>query len=402
MNLSFLKTLLLTLSAGFLALSLMIFPSESLEAARVGLKIWWKDVFPSLLPFFVMSELLIGFGFVQFISVLFEPFMRPLFRVPGAGGFVWAMGLTSGFPAGAKLSARLWQEKQITAIEGERLASFTNGSNPLFLFATVAAGFFNQASLGIIFAISHYVGNFFVGIIMRFHGSRHELTVQKKKPLSISPKSAFRQMHETRIKDGRPIGQLLGDAIQSSTKTLLMIGGFIVLFSVLTRILNLLHITELLAYFIKNMLSSLSISTTLSLPFISGIFEMTTGSYLASEAHAPIYQQCIITSFILGFGGFSGHAQVASILAPTKIRFKPFFFARIMHGLFAAILTAFIFHPLYKPKKETTLEVMGYLHHSTGQLREFILHYGSYFTLIALIASIFIWSVRKSNQSSLR
>ena len=31
----------------------------------------------------------------------------------------------------------------------------------------------------------------------------------------------------------------------------------------------------------------------------------------------------------LGFSGFSVHAQVASILAQTDIRFQPFFFARI-------------------------------------------------------------------------
>ena len=39
--------------------------------------------------------------------------MRPLFRVPGVGGFVWAMGMASGFPAGAKFTARLTARKSI-------------------------------------------------------------------------------------------------------------------------------------------------------------------------------------------------------------------------------------------------------------------------------------------------
>ena len=65
---------------------------------------WWEIVFPSLLPFFIVSEMLIGFGVVKFIGVLLEPFMRPLFKVPGVGGFVWAMGMASGFPAGAKFT----------------------------------------------------------------------------------------------------------------------------------------------------------------------------------------------------------------------------------------------------------------------------------------------------------
>ena len=108
---------------------------------------WLEIVFPSLLPFFIVSEMLIGFGVVKFIGILLEPLMRPLFRVPGVGGFVWAMGMASGYPAGAKITARLRQEDQLTKIEAERLVSFTNSSNPLFIFGAVSVGFFNNAKL---------------------------------------------------------------------------------------------------------------------------------------------------------------------------------------------------------------------------------------------------------------
>ena len=33
---------------------------------------WWEVVFPSLLPFFILSELLIGFGVVKFVGLLLE------------------------------------------------------------------------------------------------------------------------------------------------------------------------------------------------------------------------------------------------------------------------------------------------------------------------------------------
>src|SRR5690625_7139719 len=84
-----LKTMLLasiTISITFL---LIKFPDQSLEASIRGLKMWWEVVFPSLLPFFITAELLIGFGIVQFIGALFEPIMRPLFNVPGVGSFAW-------------------------------------------------------------------------------------------------------------------------------------------------------------------------------------------------------------------------------------------------------------------------------------------------------------------------
>ncbi|MEH6856347.1 nucleoside recognition domain-containing protein, partial [Priestia megaterium] len=155
MNKSMVKTLLLGTSVTLLAIALIVYPKEALEGSVRGLNTWWKVVFPSLLPFFIVSEMLIGFGVVKFIGILLEPFMRPLFRVPGVGGFALAMGMASGFPSGAKITSRLRQEKQLTAIEAERLVSFTNSSNPIFIFGAVAVGFFHNPAVGIILALSH-------------------------------------------------------------------------------------------------------------------------------------------------------------------------------------------------------------------------------------------------------
>jgi sporulation integral membrane protein YlbJ len=342
-----LKTIFLSISVIILAGSMIAYPKESFEASLRGLTMWWEIVFPSLLPFFIVSEMLIGFGVVKFIGVLLEPLMRPLFRVPGVGGFVWAMGMASGFPAGAKLSARLRQEGQLTQIEAERLASFTNSSNPLFIFGAVAVGFFHNPQLGVILALAHYLGNICVGLMMRFYGNE---TPDKKKVKQdkFILRSAFSALHQTRIKDKRPIGKLLGDAVNSSIQTLLMVGGFIILFSVINKLLFHLHITAALARGFDILFSALSLPDMLSIPFISGLFEITLGSDLTSRVgDATLLQQAIVTSFILGFSGFSVQAQVASILAQTDIRFKPFFFARIAQGLFASFFALLLWKPIY-------------------------------------------------------
>ena len=88
-----------------------LFPEAALQSALRGLAIWWDVLFPSLFPFFVISEVLLGFGVVHLIGTLLDPMMRPLFRIPGAGGFVAAMGYVSGYPVGAKLTAKLWEQK---------------------------------------------------------------------------------------------------------------------------------------------------------------------------------------------------------------------------------------------------------------------------------------------------
>lgn len=399
-----LKTVFLASSATLMAISMIVLPKVTSEASVDGLNIWWGVVFPSLFPFFVISELLIGFGVVNFIGVILEPLMRPLFRVPGVGGFALAMGMASGNPAGAKITARLRQEKQLSQIEAERLVSFTNYSSPLFIFVAVSVGFFHNKDLGIIFAIAHYAGNIIVGLIMRFYGySREEKVKNEKKKIPIM--DALRALHKTRMEDKRPIGKLLGDAVNSSIQTLLMIGGFIILFSVINRLLFHLHITSFLASIIGNLLLSIHFPTSLSIPYIAGLFEITLGSKLLSEVvHSTLLQQVVITSFILGFSGFSIQAQVASILAQTDIRFKPFFIARIMHGFIAATITYFIWKPIYlrffHPEKQTNLPVFLNVlkHHHLEGIYRWGIHYGPLITIGALLLYIILYYKRSFNK----
>lgn len=351
MNFSKIKTLFFAFIISLLALSLILNPQASFEASLRGLKMWWEIVFPSLLPFLIISELLIGFGVVAFIGVLLEPLMRPLFRVPGVGGFVWAMGMASGYPSGAKLTVRLRKDNEITAYEAERLVSFTNSSNPLFIFGAIAVGFFHNAKVGIILALAHYLGNICVGLVMRFHGPYYKgkKTERHSAVKKVSLRRAFSELHQTRLKNQKPLGKLLGDAVLTSVQTLLMVGGFLILFSVLNSMLALIGVTALLAGMLGLLLPLFQISTELSIPLISGVFEITLGGKLTSEVmHVSLMDQIIITSFFLAFSGLSVQAQVASILAESDIRFKPFFFARIMHGCFAALITFLLWKPIDK------------------------------------------------------
>lgn len=395
-----LKTIILALSTAFMAISLISFPQESVDASIRGLNMWWEIVFPSLLPFFIISEMLIGFGVVRFIGVLLEPLMRPIFRVPGVGGFAWAMGMASGYPAGAKLTARLRQEGQLSKTEAERLVSFTNCSNPLFIFGAVSVGFFHNPNLGMILALAHYFGNVSVGVAMRFYGRKTEATINDKKR-RISLRMAFAILHRTRIKDNRPIGQLLGDAVMSSIRTLLMIGGFIILFSVINKLLFHIGITTFLAAGIESFFSWFRLPSELSIPFISGIFEITLGSKLTSQVQAAtLMQQAIITSFILAFSGFSVQAQVASILAETDIDFKPFFFARILHGFFASFYTALLWEPVYERFYNTEPSnaiPVGFFGESTFLHKWYtlIVEIGPLFTIFALMIYIFLLLKRK-------
>ncbi|MBO1004916.1 sporulation integral membrane protein YlbJ [Pseudogracilibacillus auburnensis] len=394
MNKSRMKTIILALSVSMMAIAMISFPEESVKASISGLHMWWDIVFPSLFPFFVIAELLIGFGVVTFMGVLLEPLMRPLFGVPGVGGFTWAMGMATGFPAGAKLTARLREEGQLTKIEAERLVSFTNSSSPLFIFGAVAVGFFKNPSLGIILAVTHYLGNITVGLCMRFY---HRNEIQKVKDTSFSIhifSNALKELHRTRLKNKKPLGKLLGDAVISSIHTLLMIGGFIILFSVINKLLFYVNITAILGSYLAFIFSIFHLPGELAIPFIAGILEITLGNQMTSNVlEANLMQQIIIASFILGFSGLSVQAQVASILAVTDIRFKPFFFARIAHGFLSAIYT-FLLWDIFNKKFYTpagSLSTLPNHFKAFTQWWETFTWWGPIFTIGCLILYVYFY-----------
>lgn len=398
------KTLLLASLSTFIAFSLIRFPDEAFKASIRGLNMWWEVVFPSLLPFFITSELLLAFGVVKFVGILFEPIMRPLFNVPGVGSFGWVMGMASGYPTGAKIASRLREEKQLTRIEAERLVSFTNASSPLFIIGAVSVGFFHDAKLGVLLAAAHYIGNALVGFCMRFHGLKSSRETKPKTNGNFSLIKAFQEMHHTRLKDPRPIGEVLGDSVVNSIKTLVMVGGFIILFSVLTKLLFLVGITPFLAIFFKVFLQIIGLPIDMALPLFSGLFEITIGAQSISGVSTDsILAKAILISFILGFNGFSVQAQVASILAKTDIRFTPYFFARFLHGIFASIIVIILYKPLYLNKQAFGTDDIPVTQQGQAQLfwldlLELLKQFGPIFTILSL-AIAFIILYRRGKQS---
>ena len=149
-------------------LFLLLYSKNNLEAAKSGLLLWANSILPSLLPFFIATELLGYTNIVSFLGRLLNKLMRPFFNVPGEGAFALIMGIISGYPVGAKIVANLKAQKLCTDIEAERLIAFTNNSGPLFIIGTVGVGLFSNASLGLLIFLCHILACLTVGFIFRW------------------------------------------------------------------------------------------------------------------------------------------------------------------------------------------------------------------------------------------
>ena len=346
---AYLKTISLGMGALVVALGLILFPDTSFTAALRGLKLWWDVVFPALLPFFITSEILLGLGLAHFMGILLEPFMRPIFNISGYGSFVWTMGFASGYPISAKLTCRLREQNLVTRAEGERLVSFTTSADPVFITGAIAVGFFHSAKIGMILLIVHYLSAILVGFCMKIY--------RRQDPQSPSPTRQIRgsrliraltAMHKARIQDGRSMGKLMGDAVSTSLQTQLAIGGFILLFSVILSLLGRYHIISLVSEILKKILGFFGLPQEAAQALIYGLFEVTLGAKEGSELFTSDSTTFILatTGAILAWGGISVHAQIASILAESDLRYFPFFIARVLHAGFAFFLT-YLFAPTF-------------------------------------------------------
>lgn len=301
----------------FITIEILTSSTDILETVKFSLNIWETNIFPSLFPFFVISELLINYGFVEFISELFKPIMYKIFKCSGPSAFIFIMSLISGFPSNSKYTKELYLKGLINEKEASKILTFTHFSNPLFILGTISLFLNKKASILILLA--HYLGNIIVGIIFRNYYT-------SKNNTKVSIKKALNEMTKKRLNNNLNFGNILTNALNNTLKTLFLILGTVTTFLVITKIID-------------NNLNLNSIGQSI----INGIFEMTQGLKYVSLLNIPLKMKSILSVMIISFGGLSVHMQVVSIISDTKIKYMPFLIARILHCSISGLLVYLLY-----------------------------------------------------------
>lgn len=227
-----LKRIFYHLYSFFLHFVLLFFQDKIYKQQNLGLLLFANSVVPALLPFFIATEILSHTNVVLKIGELFNRYMRPIFNVPGIGAYALVMGIISGYPVGAKIVTNFRNNGLCTKAEAERLLAFTNNSGPLFIIGTVGITMFGNTEIGILLFITHFVSSLLVGFLFRFwkYNDKEKINAYKKSS-SSSATITFSNL-----------GEVLSDSILNAVNTIVIIGGFVVLFSVIISILNNLRI----------------------------------------------------------------------------------------------------------------------------------------------------------------
>ena len=311
---------------------LLIFSQSNLPAVKSGLALWANSVVPSLFPFFVATELLMHTNIISIIGNLLNKFMKPIFNIPGEGAFAFIMGIISGYPMGAKIAANFRENNICSKEECERLLSFTNNSGPLFIIGTVGILMFQNTTIGILLFITHLLACITVGFIFRYWKANKNTSSNASKKIDLNKNK--------KIASFSNLGEVLAESITSAISTILLIGGFVVIFSAIISILNASGLLSTFSALLSPLFNLLNIDINFIQGILTGLLEVTNGiNVISSIACKKLSINIIFTAFLLGFGGISIFLQVWSITSKTDLSIKPYLYGKLLHGFLAAFYT---------------------------------------------------------------
>lgn len=96
------KQRIITLFCICLLLFLLVHPEEALLSAKDGMSLWLNVMIPTLLPFLILTGILLKTGNIPQLLEPLAPFWKHFFGISPAGAYVLILGFLCGYPMGGK------------------------------------------------------------------------------------------------------------------------------------------------------------------------------------------------------------------------------------------------------------------------------------------------------------
>ncbi len=299
---------------GFI-LCLVAMPQSSAVACKEALDVCINVLFPTLFPFFVLSDIFISSGGADFIGRYLRFIMKPLFRINGNGSVALVLGMISGYPLGAKVTNKLKASGKISDNEGKRLVCFCNNCGPMFIISALGTGMLSSKSAGIMLYIIHILSSITLGIILGRVGKR----------ISVSS-----YMGKVCDREGS-----FSHAVEGAMAGVIRIFAFVIFFAVIMEITEQLGVFDIT----EKILERVGVKKSISTPIIQSVIEMTTGLKKLSASENALSHKLIVSSFVLGWSGLSVIFQSRSVSEELGISLGRYVIARFAHGCIGAIYT---------------------------------------------------------------
>lgn len=264
-------------------------PVTALEASRRGLSLWFEQILPTLLPFSILSYVVLSSNLLSGSGKR----GHHAFPIGSLEWYVIVCGFLFGFPIGSKLSADLYREGQISRKNATILCCFTNNLGPAFI--TTAMGEMLELSFDYRFYLLLYGVPFVIGILTL-------IIYGEKLPVKKNTASRFHLNM-----------QIVDAGILNGFETLIKICGYIMMFSILSELIKTIP-------FGNPSLKLILIGCT---EITNGIAELSTFSCGTSTKY-------LLAIFFFTFNGISGLFQTSSVLSNTDLSIKHYLTAKLI------------------------------------------------------------------------
>lgn len=297
------KQRIITLFCICLLLFLHVHPEEALLSAKDGMSLWLNVMIPTLLPFLILTGILLKTGNIPQLLEPLAPFWKHFFGISPAGAYVLILGFLCGYPMGAKLAHDLYINHQISQREGEYLLTFSCNASPAFIFSylsqNILEGKIPPHSLLLILLSADFVCMLFFRFLV-YHGN----TVSSVKP-EYRKKETYQQ---------DSTGVILDVSIMSGFETITRLGGYILIFSLLFT--GFYHYWPFCS---QNKI------------LLTSPIELTTGLHQIAQSAFSWKIKYITSMTLTAFGGFCVMFQTKSVLE-EKLSILPYIFAKCLNA----------------------------------------------------------------------
>ncbi len=298
--------LLFTALSLYLVVLLLGYPSLSLEYASTGLKLWLTKMVPTLLPFMILSGIMIRMELTEGFVSLLHPLLHFLFGTSKNGSYTMIMGFLCGFPMGARIVGELCGSGRLTREEGARLLYFCNNIGPIYFLSYVVPTLAIEkpaVPLLLMYGIPLLYGFLLCRIPPLSHRQRRQAAPPNAADAAVSGHAP-----------AMPLLAAVDSAVLSGLIGIAKLGGYMVFFN----LLNILFVPFRHA------------DATL-LNIYRCILEITGGiDYSGRSLYYPIL-------ILLPFGGFSCIAQTYSMICHTELSLRPYIFHKTVQTALTAL-----------------------------------------------------------------
>lgn len=312
------KSKLLKGSILFFFILMFLFPYASYKGASSGLMLWFLNILPTLLPFIIVSNLMIRINIAGKISGLLYPVIGRLFRVSPNGCYPILIGFLSGLPMGAKSAADMTYEGKIGQKEGDFLLSMCNNASPIFIMSYIAVNQLKMQNIKLVLFVIIYGSSILSAIIYRIYQNHYIISNRIHTDTYHIPLRA-----QSEYKSVKFSFDILDKSIMNGFEVVTKIGGYIILFSILAQIINEIG-------------SSFSLHKAIAM----GILEITTGiDQICKVVHINSNIKIVLVSVLTSFGGLSGLAQTKSVLGESRLSMKNYISVKLLSASIALLFS---------------------------------------------------------------